>query len=123
MALNGASSAQELQARIKELEISRKARADEAARIIASQRATIDRLRADNQRLSSDLAAVGNTDAAAFALLAAGTTPGFAKVGAGVPQAALPAHRCRRLRPGGWPRATTTVLEVPHAARFRCMQL
>lgn len=75
----------ELQARIKELEALKKTRADEAARIIASQRATIDRLKADNQRLTTDLAAVGSADAAAVAaLVAAGASSVLVKVREGL---------------------------------------
>ncbi|GIL53431.1 hypothetical protein Vafri_9015 [Volvox africanus] len=71
MSSNGPTIVHELQARIRELESLRKARSDEASRIIASQRSTIDRLRADNQRLSADLTAVGTTDATAMAALVA----------------------------------------------------
>ncbi|KAG2491925.1 hypothetical protein HYH03_009660 [Edaphochlamys debaryana] len=75
MASNGSATVHELQARIRELEATRKSRAEEAQRIIASQRTTIDRLRAENHRLGSDLANVGNTDAAAYAQMVTGAVP------------------------------------------------
>ncbi|EFJ47272.1 hypothetical protein VOLCADRAFT_105235 [Volvox carteri f. nagariensis] len=71
MASNGAALVHELQTRIRELENLRKTRTDEASRIIASQRSTIDRLRAENQRLAADLTSVGSTDATAMAALVA----------------------------------------------------
>ncbi|GFR50434.1 hypothetical protein Agub_g12655 [Astrephomene gubernaculifera] len=71
MASSTAPLVHELQARIRELEATRKSRTEEASRIIASQRTTIDRLRSENQRLAADLAAVGSADAAAIAALVA----------------------------------------------------
>ncbi|GIL91641.1 hypothetical protein Vretimale_9597 [Volvox reticuliferus] len=71
MSSNSPSIIHELQTRIRELESLRKTRSDEASRIIASQRSTIDRLRAENQRLAGDLTAVGTTDATAMAALVA----------------------------------------------------
>ncbi|GLC34340.1 Outer dynein arm protein 1 [Pleodorina starrii] len=71
MAANGSATVHELQLRIRELEALRKARSEEASRIIASQRSTIDRLRAENQRLAADLTSVGSTDATAMAALVA----------------------------------------------------
>lgn len=66
-----AAEVHELQARIKELEALKRSRADEASRIIGSQRTTIDRLKAENQRLTTDLSGTG-VDAAAVAAIVAG---------------------------------------------------
>ncbi len=70
-----AAEVHELKSRIKELEALKRSRADEASRIIGSQRTTIDRLKAENQRLTTDLSGTG-VDAAAVAAIVAGSGGG-----------------------------------------------